>query len=416
MGSFPALQPVGKTRTNMIRANQNDLAWSNRTKSAGGTPRSPPGKKSAAASPRSRAALVGRGGKESSYGVDSLLLVHTGNVVRTSTRCHPVFTCLYLHLLCVLLVHSNCLNMQVKLLHEISDDELLHEMERRHEVERRHAIERHQRPSLSAPRASDDLVQDQSPALMVSQQTPGRGDVGKKHVTPARIECLRVEDEEKEGVCDGVGASFHTKPQALTQSQEDTNVLGVQQDVAYMRPTKRSDESGHGHLVLSPPQFVVRSATFHEPVPCVAHHKALAPSNLTVARDASGAHPGAPQPAQHRTHFDHPEALVGTRQCGAGQGGGNNSPSSTPLATTKQAPQPSAATREMKAANMIQGAVRYRLALITLGLMRQRRTRLSEQEAMAEVMSKCESVREKEIKRASERASERERERECVCV
>jgi len=248
---------------------------------------------------------------------------------------------------------------------------------------------------------------------MVSQQTPGRGNVGKKHVTPARTECLRVEDEEEEGECDGVGASFHTKLQALTQSPEDTNVLGVQQDAAYITQTKTSHQSGHGDLVLSPPQFVVKSATFHEPVPYVAHDNALAPSNWTVTRGASGAHPGAPQPAQLHTHFDHPEALVVTRQGGAGQGGGNNSPSSTPLATTKQAPQPSAATREMKAAKTIEGAVRYRLARITLGLMRERRRRLSEQEAMAEVMSKCESVRERELKRAGERASERGS--VCVC-
>ena len=106
-GAFPRLQPVGHSRTNVMRANENDIAWSNRPSNAG-TPRSPPGKRPVAASPRSRVALSGT--DKASRKADQVsipdigrepsdVLVQTGNVV--------------------------------KLLHELSEDELRGELERR---------------------------------------------------------------------------------------------------------------------------------------------------------------------------------------------------------------------------------------------------------------------------------------------
>ena len=89
-GNFPPLLPVGHTSSKIIRANENDLAWSNRahsSKTSGGTPRSPPGKKPLQPSPRSRAAAVAvapTGCPEDSVSVRSTptgVLIQSGNVV-----------------------------------------------------------------------------------------------------------------------------------------------------------------------------------------------------------------------------------------------------------------------------------------------------------------------------------------------
>jgi len=90
-----------------MRANENDIAWSNRPSNAG-TPRSPPGKRPVAASPRSRAALSGTSKASRKADQASIpdigrepsdVLVQTGSVV--------------------------------KLLHELSEGELRGELERR---------------------------------------------------------------------------------------------------------------------------------------------------------------------------------------------------------------------------------------------------------------------------------------------
>lgn len=78
-GTFPVLQPLGYAQGNVVRANENDLAWSNRTNTAGGSPRSPPGRKPITASPRSRAVTNFRTPSGENGGV----LVQSGNVVKT---------------------------------------------------------------------------------------------------------------------------------------------------------------------------------------------------------------------------------------------------------------------------------------------------------------------------------------------
>jgi len=91
-GNFPPLLPVGHTSSKIIRANENDLAWSNgahSSKPSGGTPRSPPGKKPLQPSPRSRAAAVAvapapTGYPEVNVSVRSTptgVLIQSGNVV-----------------------------------------------------------------------------------------------------------------------------------------------------------------------------------------------------------------------------------------------------------------------------------------------------------------------------------------------
>jgi len=78
-GKFPVLKSVGYTDAKVMRASENDLAWSHRSKVAGASPRSPPGKKPIRESPRARAF---RGFQEMNISEDSSLLVQTSSAVR----------------------------------------------------------------------------------------------------------------------------------------------------------------------------------------------------------------------------------------------------------------------------------------------------------------------------------------------
>ena len=78
-GKFPVLKSVGYTDAKVMRASENDLAWSHRSKVAGASPRSPPGKKPIRESPRARAV---RGFQEMNISEESSLLVRTSSAVR----------------------------------------------------------------------------------------------------------------------------------------------------------------------------------------------------------------------------------------------------------------------------------------------------------------------------------------------
>ena len=77
-GKFPVLKVVGYTDAKVMRASENDLAWSHRSKVAGASPRSPPGKKPIRESPRARAVRV----QEMNISEESSLLVQTSSAVR----------------------------------------------------------------------------------------------------------------------------------------------------------------------------------------------------------------------------------------------------------------------------------------------------------------------------------------------
>ena len=79
-GTFPPLQPIGHTTAKVIRATENDLAWSNRPKGTNSSPRVPTGSKPPGASPRSRIKRVGQM-MDVSREPSSSLLVQTGNAV-----------------------------------------------------------------------------------------------------------------------------------------------------------------------------------------------------------------------------------------------------------------------------------------------------------------------------------------------
>lgn len=76
---FPLLKVVGYVDTKGMRASDTGIEWSRRSKVAGATPRSPPGKKPIRESPRARAV---RGYQEMNVFEESSLLVRTRSAVR----------------------------------------------------------------------------------------------------------------------------------------------------------------------------------------------------------------------------------------------------------------------------------------------------------------------------------------------
>jgi|NorSeaMetagenome_1021524.scaffolds.fasta_scaffold20599_3 hypothetical protein len=172
-GKFPALKPVGYTNAKVMRASDNDLAWSHRSKMAGVSPRSPPGKKPIRESPRTRAVR--------SPSEESTLLVRTGSAVGTNPKIQSARIrniCMRIHLLHVTRAQSLTTFgwiLQVKLLHEISDDELMRELGRRERLSQVSDQISHS-PSRSVedmPRSGETEILGMDPSFATKQRSLG---------------------------------------------------------------------------------------------------------------------------------------------------------------------------------------------------------------------------------------------------
>lgn len=244
------------------------------------------------------------------------------------------------------------------MLHEISDGELLHELERRG------------RASLSARGAAED----QSPKLLVSRQMPGSSDAGEEELQPARKEILSIENSEEEEWDQEApqSPSFRQFPQAAQEEE-----FCVEDHVANRRAGAREEEKIDGGAVLSAQQYAAKQPKSFEAAPCASRN--YHPPAVIEARAPSN---GSSNGSQGRFSVGQLEALAGTTDGAA---------SNTSSCTSQRAQQEELETTDAmkKAALAIERAVRNRLARLTLDAMRQRRARLAEQEAMAQVTHIC---------------------------